>query len=153
MRDVLNRYWVLWLVAGGFFIVALIFANYLTGRQHIADGRQHNADVRNERQRKAICAILATIPGRIPPEIADARRAFARPGHPDDCRPVVHPTPTRTPLPQPTVITVPPPQGTVIIVRPAPPTTPTPAQPRTPSPRPKPTPSPSRTCITTICLP
>lgn len=60
--------------------------------------RQHAADRLNEQRRQAVCAILANIPGRVPREISDARRTFARPGHPGDCQPIrqvkAKPTPT-----------------------------------------------------------
>ena len=119
--------------------------------------QQDVANQRAERQRAAICAILQNIPGHIPPEIAHARTVFARPGHPTDCQPVVHPTvraapsPTRAPQPTPrvTVVLIPPtssqrPSPSPTVSR-RPTARPTPS--RSPTAKPSPSPTPSRTCL------
>lgn len=145
-----RAYWPVALLAVTFLLVVSLFGTYLTARQHVADERA-------ARQRAAICAILANIPGHIPREIAAARTVFARAGHPADCMPVVHPRPKASPAP--TVTLSPAPQPTVIVVRPAPaaasttpkpqPSRPTPT--RTPTRRPTASPSPTRTCSLIIC--
>lgn len=152
MRDEVQKvawraYWPVTLLAVTFLLVAGIFGNYLISRQQVADDRA-------EKQRRAICAILANIPGHIPAEIAAARLVFARPGHPADCRVVAHSTVKRTP--QPTVTVVPSSRETVIIIRPGrtstpkPPPTPAPT-PTSPTPTPSPTPKPSQTCVLILC--
>ena len=140
VADVTRRYWPLWLSSAVLLIVIVLFGTYLRERQEMADARA-------EKQRQAICAILANIPGHIPPEIAHARHVFARPGHDGDCQPI--PKPKVTPLPSPT----PQPTRTVVLVVPqasAGATSPRPAPSRSPStkpaPKPTPTPSPSPTC-------
>lgn len=143
-----RAYWPVAVLAVTFLTVVVLFGTYLTARQHTAEARA-------EKQRRAICAILATIPGRIPPEIMRARIAFARPGRPRDCEAVTRPTAKHTPTPRPT----PTPTATVVITsslpRPAVTVTekPRPTATRSPRPSPSPTPSPSQTCIplTRIC--
>ena len=144
--DITRRYWPLWLIAGTVLLETAIFAGYLLHRQEIAD---HRADI----YRRDICGILATIPGEVPPSIAQGRKDFARPGHPGDCRPIPGLTPKPTPVKvyingKPATIIVNPPAST-----PRPSSSPSPS--RTASPRPTPTPSrtpppspsPSPTCI------
>src|SRR5436305_10629279 len=103
-----RAYWPVAVLAVTFLAVVVLFGTYLTARQHTAEARA-------EKQRRAICAILANIPGHLPPEIMRARIVFARPGHPHDCeavtRPPVKRTPTPTPRPAPT------PTATVVITR------------------------------------
>lgn len=146
-----RAYWPVTLLAVTFLLVAGIFGTYLNGRQQVANDRA-------EKQRKVICAILANIPGRIPTEIAEARKVFARPGHPNDCRvvaakgkPTPQPTVTVSPSPRPTVVVVvrPSPQPAVTVTAtPRPRPTPT----GTVSPTPYPSPTPSRTCVVVVCL-
>jgi hypothetical protein len=148
IRDLIRRYWLVDLLAVIVAVLAVTFVVYLDGRQHVADQRA-------EKQRQAICAILANIPGHIPPEIAHARIVFARPGHPADCSPAAAHRTTRTPTPAPRTV-APGPQVTVIVV-PAPATTgssPSRAASPRPTPRPSPTsspashrPTPAPTCL------
>jgi hypothetical protein len=136
-------------VAVALLLVVALSGRYLAARQRVADGRA-------EKQRRAICAILANIPGEVPAEIRTARRAFARDGHPGDCEPIrrshgkPRPTPTVTatvaPRPGPTRTVTPAPVPAVTVTRTA-----TPRPTATPSTRPTPTPTPSRTCVLFVC--
>lgn len=124
--DIGWRYWPLWAFASAVLIGAVIFAGYLTNRANLADQR-------NERQRAAICAILANIPGQVPTEIQHARVVFAN--RPGDCNPIKGATPKPEPIHvtingKPGVIVVNPPRQTTVTER-------------TPSPRPSPSPQPS----------
>jgi hypothetical protein len=151
VRDVLRRYWPLHVVTAGFLVVTVLFARYLEARQQIADDRA-------ERYRKSTCAILTIIRGSVPQEIRDARRAFARKGHPDECMPAKRkpapsrgaPSPTPSPAAAPTVVVFPDsdeasPTPTVTVTRTAT------ARP-TPSSRPSMSPSASPTCAAVLCL-
>lgn len=153
IREVWRRYWPVDLLAVILVVVVVAFASYAEARQHLADVRQHRADVRAEKQRAAICAILSTIRGSVPREIRDGRATFARPGHPDECKPTGA-TPKPTPIPvvingKPATIIVNP-QSTRA-PKPTPRPTPRPTATRTPRPSPSPTPTPTRTCIVIIC--
>lgn len=136
---------VLWLAVGlatlGVSVAGVI--GYLFHRAQLADER-------TERQRIAICSILANIPGDVPKPIADARTVFARPGHIGDCQPIRHPQVTAAPTPRPS----PAPTQTVIVITPSsssahhshaprqqPSHTPAPSPSHSPTPRPSPSPS------------
>jgi hypothetical protein len=151
-RTVWQRYWPVDLLAVVVVALVLIFGTVLSQRTSDAKQLARTLDKQTQRQRQAICAILANIPGQVPPEIINARRVFARPGHPDDCQPLPHSSPSPSPTPRPTPA---PTMTRTVFVVPAqggasatPPTGAPPAS-RTASPRPTPTrtasPSPSPT--------
>lgn len=155
LADIWRRYWPVDLLALVLLVVVLLFAGFLTHRQQLADRRA-------ERQRSAICAILASIPTRHPsPAIDDARRVFARHGHPDDCKarpmPSPKPSPQRPPriVVRPTLIPQPPAPGPVVTVTASPRPHQTPSPTRSPTHRPthSPSPSPSPTCTLPKPLP
>lgn len=147
MGDIVRRYWPLHLIAIGLLVIVLLFAHYLSGRQRAYD-------VRAERTRLSLCAILDRIPEQIDIGMDKARK-LDRCGRPHP--PTVffgHPFPTpaptvtvhATPAPGPTVIIQPQPAVTVTVRA-----TPSARPSRTPSPRPTPKPSPSPTCFLIIC--
>lgn len=149
VADIGRRYWPLWLIAGTVLLETLIFAGYLLHRQDAAN-------IRTEKQRQAICAILANIPGRVPTEIERARVVFAPAGHPTACAPLPGATPSPTPVrvyingkPATIIVNPPPPQHSqsrptatrTASPRPTGTPTPSPSPSRTPSPTPSPSPS------------
>jgi len=154
-RTVWQRYWPVDLLAVVVVALVLIFGTVLSQRTSDAKQLARTLDKQTQRQRQAICAILSNIPGQVPQEIVNARRVFARPGHPNDCQPL--PGSRRSPAPTPRPSPVPTATRTVFVVpeqggaSATPPTGAPPASHR-PSPRPTPTrtfspsPRPSPTC-------
>lgn len=139
--DIARRYWPLWLLAACLLVITAAFGTYLTDRQREAN-RQH------ERERAAICAILANIPGHVPYAIERARRVFAR--RAGECQPITRHSPRPQASAHPQVER---PAATVIVQPSRQPTpSPTPTRTRTPRPKPshtptpRPSPSPSPTC-------
>jgi len=147
-------------VVYGVLVVLVLVSAGMTVLAFYVLNRQERSDQEFERVRAGLCSAFAAADGRIPPEIAKQRQYFARPGHPHDCEPVVHPNPTPTVTVRPRA---PVPQTTVVIIRPgirpapsASPSTARTASPRptprtTPTQQPTPTPSPSRTCLLILC--
>ena len=135
--DVIRRYWPLWTVATAALAAGIIFAIVITSLIATVSHRAALADQRNERERTAMCAVLSTIPGSVPPEIAAARIVYAPTRHPKACQyvPGAHPTPS--PMVVRVLVNG---QPAVIVVNPPSPR-PSPSRTATPRPRPRPTPS------------
>jgi hypothetical protein len=160
-RTVWQKYWAIDLVAIVVLVVVVIFAAVMSERASQARQLAHTLAVQAERQRQAICDMLASTPSNVPPNIARDRDIFARPSHPDECRP----RPGVTPKPQPVRVTINGHPATIVVNPPAQPapaaSSPSPSrtasprpQPRPtrsptarPAPSPTPTPSPSPTCL------
>jgi outer membrane biosynthesis protein TonB len=156
-RTVWQKYWAIDLVAIVMLVVVVIFAAVMSERASQARQLAHTLAVQAERQRQAICDMLASTPSNVPPNIARDRDIFARPSHPDECRP----RPGVVPKPQPVHVTINGHPATIIVnppaqpapqvkqVKPSPRPQPRPTRSPTPrpTPRPTPTPSPSPTCL------
>lgn len=154
VADIWRRYWPLMVTAICVFVAFAFMGLYLLHRASETRNLAHTLAVQSERQRAAICAILANTPGRVPVEIQHARAVFAPVGHPRACRPLPGATPKPTPVRvyingKPATILVNPPAPAPTQARPSPSRTasprPTPTPSRTPHPKPKPSPSP--TCL------
>jgi outer membrane biosynthesis protein TonB len=120
-------------------------------------GRQQVTDRKAEILRRDLCAILKATPGKVPPQIAQARKDWATAGHPESCRPVAGVTPKPTPVRvfingHPATIIVNPPASPSPSSKPSrsPRPQPKPNGKPTHKPKPRPTPSPSATCLHAI---
>ena len=151
VADIWRRYWPLMVTALCVFAALALMGLYLLHRASETRNLAHTLAVQTERQREAICAILANIPGHVPTEIQHARTVFAPAGHPDGCEPL----PGATPKPSPVRVFIDGKPATIIVNPPAPrpASSPTPSRTASPRPSPKPSrtphpkPSPSPTCL------
>ena len=148
VADVWRRYWPLMVTAICVFVAFAFMGLYLLHRASETRNLARALAVQSERQRAAICAILANIPGKAPPEITHARAVFAPPEDPAACRPV----PGATPTPSPVRVFINGKPATIIVNPPAP-SSPSPSRTASPQPGPRPSrtphpkPKPSPTCL------